>query len=88
MKIKNGFVLREIAGQAIVIATGEASRDFHGMIKLNAAGKQVWQGVSEGLIAEEIARGLSSVYSVGEDKALADVNSMIERMKKAGFLCD
>lgn len=88
MKIKNGFVLREIAGQAIVIAAGEASRDFHGMIKLNATGKLVWQGAAEGLTAEEIARRLSAEYSVGEDKALADVNCMIDRMKKAGFLCE
>ena len=32
MRIKNGFVLREVAGQNMVIATGEASKDFHGMI--------------------------------------------------------
>lgn len=69
-----------------MIATGEASRDFHGMIKLNATGKLVWQGVAEGLTAEEIARRLSAEYSVGEDKAIADVNCMIERMEKAGFL--
>ena len=31
MRIKNGFVLREVAGQIMVIATGEASKDFHGM---------------------------------------------------------
>ena len=69
-----------------MIATGEASRDFHGMIKLNVTGKLVWQGVAEGLTAEEIARRLSAEYSVGEDKAIADVNCMIERMEKAGFL--
>ena len=32
MRIKKGFVLREVAGQIMVIATGEASKDFHGMI--------------------------------------------------------
>lgn len=88
MKIKKGFVLRDIAGQAMVIATGEASKNFNGMIKLNQTGKQVWQGVSDGLTAEEIARGLSSEYSISEEKALADVNGMIERMEKAGFLCE
>lgn len=69
-----------------MIATGEASRDFHGMIKLNATGKLVWQGVAEGLTAEEIARRLSAEYSVGEDKTIADINCMIERMEKTGFL--
>ena len=32
MKINEGFVLREVAGQAVVIAVGEASEKFHGMI--------------------------------------------------------
>ena len=39
MRIKEGFVLREVAGQAMVIATGEASKEFHGMVKLNESGK-------------------------------------------------
>ena len=41
MKIKNGFVLRDVGGQAVVIAVGEASKTFHGMINLNATEKMV-----------------------------------------------
>ena len=33
VKVKAGFVLREVGGQTVVIATGEASENFHGMIK-------------------------------------------------------
>ena len=58
MKIKDGFVLREIAGQTVVIATGEASKTFHGMVKLNGTGRDIWQGLANGLSAEEIAREL------------------------------
>ena len=39
VRIKDGFVLRDVAGQTVVIATGEASRDFHGMVKLNGTGR-------------------------------------------------
>ena len=88
MRIKDGFVLREVAGQVIVIATSEASVEFHGMVKLNATGKRIWQGISDGLSSQEIARSLASEYSVSEDKALADVNAMVERMRQAGFLCE
>lgn len=34
MKIKNGFVLRDVGGQAVVIAVGEQARHFTGMITL------------------------------------------------------
>lgn len=33
MRIKDGFVLREVAGSYMVVATGEAGKSFHGMIR-------------------------------------------------------
>ena len=47
MRIKDGFVLREIAGQIMVIATGEASKNFHGMIKLNETGRDIFVALQE-----------------------------------------
>lgn len=87
MKIKEGFVCREVAGQTLVIATGKASKKFNGMIKLNETGKLIWQGVADGLTAEEIAHRLTEMYSVDAEKALSDVTDMIDKMEKAGFLC-
>ena len=69
MRIKKGFVLREVAGQNMVIATGEASKDFHGMIKLNNTGKEIWQGLQEGLSEIEIAKGLQEKYQIEAEKA-------------------
>lgn len=87
MKIKAGFVMRELAGQAIAVAAGEASKTFHGMIKLNQTGRLVWEGVADGLSAEEIARRLTAEYAVDAEQALADVNAMLDQMEQAGILC-
>ena len=86
MKIKEGYVLREVAGQAVVIAVGEASKTFHGMINLNETGKQIWQGVSRGLSVEEIAGELAKDYEVNPETARYDTNVMIEKMRAAGVL--
>lgn len=86
MRIKNGFVLREVAGQAMVIATGEASKDFHGMIKLNDTGKEIWTGLQEGLTEEEIALKLQGKYEVDAAQAGEDVKAFVDKMKEAGFL--
>lgn len=86
MKIKSGFVLRDIAGQAVVIATGEASKDFHGMVKLNETAKDIWQWLSDGRTVPEIAEKLAEKYSVDKSNAAADVMEMVEKMEKAGFL--
>lgn len=88
MRIKKGFVLREVAGQAMVIATGEASKDFHGMIKLNDTGKDIWQGLMDGLSEEQIVKKIQDQYDVEQDKAAVDVSEFIQKMEEMGFLLD
>jgi len=86
MRIKEGFVLREVAGQIIVIATGEASKDFHGMIKLNDTGRLIWQGLQEGLSEEEISKRLQEKYDVDAEKAAQDTCAFLKQMEEMGFL--
>lgn len=86
MRIKSGFVLREVAGQNMVIATGEASKDFHGMIKLNSTGKEIWQGLQAGLSEMEIAKKLQEIYEVEETQALHDIEEFIGQMLEMGFV--
>lgn len=86
MRIKNGFVLREIAGKYVVIATGEASKEFNGMITLNQTGKEIWEGVTNGLSVEAIAERLVGNFDVSMEKALEDTKKMIASMEQAGFL--
>ena len=85
-RIKDGFVLREGAGQAVVIATGEASEGFHGMVKLNGTGKRIWQGLTEGRTDDDIARDLAQEYGVSPERAAADVREFVEQVREAGFL--
>ena len=42
MKIKNGFVLRVVGGESVVVPVGEMSKKFHGMINLNETGAFLW----------------------------------------------
>ncbi len=86
MRIKNGFVLREVAGQIMVIATGEASKDFHGMIKLNVTGKVIWLALQEGLSEEDIAKRLQEQFDVDSERALQDTHAFLQQMEDMGFL--
>ena len=88
MRIKEGFVLRQVAGQHMVIATGEASKGFHGMIKLNETGKEIFLALQEGLDEEGIAKRLQDNYEVEEVQAKEDTKKFLAQMKDAGFLAD
>lgn len=86
MKIKDGFVMREVAGQHVAIATGEASKAFHGMVKLNTTGARIWQGVNEGKSVDEIADSLASTYQVSREQAVQDVVLFVSKMEEQGLI--
>lgn len=88
MRIKDGFVVRDIMGQCVVVATGEASEDFSGMIKLNDTGKDIWQGVADGKSEEEIVKLIVQEYDVDEEHAKASVEKFVEDMKDKGFIVE
>ena len=86
MKIKEGFVLREVAGQAVVIAVGKASESFHGMINLNSTGKVIWTGIQDGQTEEEIVKNITDQYEVESERAEKDVKQMIQKMYEVGVI--
>ncbi|MGM9682977.1 MAG: PqqD family protein [Eubacteriales bacterium] len=86
MKIKEGFVLREIAGQSVVIALGEASKNFKGMIKLNDTGKFIWNMLSSGAEKEDIITKMLEEYDVGRETLESDVDKFIEVLEGASIL--
>lgn len=87
MKIKEGFVLREVVGQVMIVPTGEISKKFNGYIKLNITGKDVWNGIKEGLSEEQIAEKLVADYDdVDMDTALRATQNIISQMEKEGIL--
>lgn len=86
MRIKQGFVMRDVAGQAVAIATGEASKSFHGMVKLNGTGADIWRGVEEELDEAAIADCIAAKYEVDPGRARQDVDAFIARMREAGLM--
>ena len=78
--------MREVAGQAIVIAGGEESKKFKGMINLNRTGKDVWTGLEKGLNLAEIVKKMADDYEVDENTAMQDIESMVNRLLKIGVL--
>ena len=80
MKIKEGFVLREVAGSAVVMNVG-GELSFNKMITLNESGVIIWKCIENGLDPDAIADELLNVYEVEKAQALSDINTFIEKMK-------
>ena len=78
--------MRDVAGQAIVIAIGEEGERFKGMINLNRTGKDVWTYLEKGMDLVEIAKKIAEKYEVDENTAVQDVQIMLDELYKVGVL--
>ena len=86
MKIKDGFILREVAGSYIVVAVGAAVKQFNGMINLNETGAFLWRILEKGATEEEAVAELLKEYDVDEETAKADVKAFVSKLTEAGLL--
>lgn len=87
MKIKGGFVMREVMGKTMVVSVGETANNFRGMIKMNKAATHIWKGVEAGLSKAEIAASLVEKFEgVTMEKAMDDTDRILKQMLDAGIL--
>lgn len=86
MKIKSGFILREVAGNSIVISVGERVKEFNGVINLNETGVVLWKTLEKGATEEELVNALLSEYDVSKEVAEADVKTFISKLQEAKLL--
>ena len=86
MKIKQGYILREVAGNFIVVAVGEAVKNFNGIINLNETGAFLWKQLQEGATEEQIKKAMLEEYDVAEDVAQKDIKAFIDKLNEKGLL--
>lgn len=83
MKIKEGFIIREVAGSFIVVAVGSAVKEFNGIINLNETGAFLWKILENGATKEELLEKLLEEYDVDEKTARADIDAFIKKLQEA-----
>ena len=86
MKIKDGFILKDVAGSKIVIATGSAKLDFNGVITFNDVGADVFSLLDGTKAVEEIAECIATKYDVESEMVKADVEKLIDKMRKHNLI--
>ncbi|MBO5363235.1 MAG: PqqD family protein [Clostridia bacterium] len=85
MKIKKGFVARKVGGECVVVPVGEMSKNFHGMINLNATGEFLWNFFLSDHTVEEGVAAILNEYDVEESIARADVERFASILLENGF---
>ena len=85
MKLKEGFVLRTVAGETVVLPSNEIT-DFDMMITLNETGRFLWERLESETDEAALTQALLAEYDVTEERAAASVAAFVSRLKELDFL--
>lgn len=85
MKIRDGFIKREVMGQIVAVPTGAAADAFKGMVKLNETASFIWDCFAKGMEADQVVEAVLAEYEVPREQVEEDVRSLIRQMQKAGI---
>ena len=86
MKIKNGFILRKVGKQYVVAATGEASKSFNGMMRLNDEAAYAFGLLQKETTEEELIAAMMEKYPADLEETKAGVAYFLDKLREADAL--
>lgn len=86
MRALKELILREVAGEHILVPVGKAALKIHGMISLSDSAAFLFGKLSNDCTEEELIDALLTEYDVDHDTAVADVHDFVEQMERVGIL--
>ena len=86
MRVDKEFVLREIAGDYIIIPTGKTVLEFNGLITVNEVGVSLWNMLQNEVTLEELVQGILDEYDVEEEVAREDIQEFRDTLVAGGIL--
>ena len=83
MNVKLDFVLREIAGETLLVPAGKTALDLNGMLTLNETGAALWRMLPE----EALTQGLLQEFEgAPAEQVRADVEEFLARLRELGIV--
>ena len=88
MKRKEGFILREVCGEKVIVGEGLGAIDFGKLISINDTAAWIWNEAGrQGVFSvDSIAAALCEEYDVDPETARNDVDHIFVQWKELGVL--
>ena len=86
MKIEKDFVLREIAGDYIIIPTGQTGFEMNGLITVNEIAAFIWNLLQEERTFDALMDAILTEYEIDEQTARNDLQEFLDILQKKGII--
>ena len=86
MKIKDGFLLKKIAGSTVVVPVGDTLVNLQLMLSLNESGAFLWQQLQKDCTKDDLLAAMQAEYDVDAATAAADIDAFLNTLKENNIL--
>ena len=86
LKIKSGFILKNIAGDYIVVPSGKNIVDFKIMLTLNETGAWLWEQMEQGIETDTLTENFAEKYNIILSDAKNDIADFILQLNGRNLL--
>lgn len=84
MKIKEGYRLRKVGNNSIVVAVGGIN--FTGLITVNETGTFIWKMLEKGAEPDEVVEALAKECDVNPADIQGEVYEFLQKLKGEGLV--
>lgn len=88
MKTSNEFIMREIAGEYVLVPIGKRALTFQGLVTMNEVGALIWEMMEKESDIDQIVSGILDEYEVDEQTERKDVLDFIGFLKDCQIIED
>ena len=90
MKLKDQLILREVAGQYVIVPTGKRVREVTSIVYISASAAYLWEYMKDHEFTKEdlVARIMDHYTGVTEEKAAEDIDQFLEILADNNILDD
>ncbi len=86
LKIKDGFTLRHIVGEYMIMPTGDNVAEFDGSVALNDVSAFIYEKLQNPVSESELLMLILDEYDVERDVAQKDLKDVLDSFRKLGLL--
>ena len=88
MRTNEYYILREIAGDNLLVPVGEATQRLNGMVQLTETAAFIWNHINEAKDLEELVKMITDEYEVDEETARNDVFGFTKELYMREMILD
>ena len=88
MKVSNEFILREIAGEYMLVPVGSAAASFNGLITMNEVGCFIFNALRTEQTEDALVEQITAEYDVPARTALADLREFLDQLRQVRALVE